>query len=65
MWASSKLTIAGTIFLALGICCSLFVIGDVLFGETVALVFALATLVLIGALWYALPISRRRDGSAT
>lgn len=62
---SSKLTIVGTLFLAIGIACSLFVIGDVLFGETVALVFALATLVLTGILWYVLPILRRRGGSVT
>jgi hypothetical protein len=60
---SSKLTIAGTVFLAIGIACSLFVIADVLFGELVAIVFAIAALVFIGALWYLLPISRRRDDS--
>jgi amino acid transporter len=65
LFTSSKLTIVGTIFLALGICCSLFVIGDVLFGDVVAVVFALATLLIIGSLWYVLPIARRRGGSAT
>jgi hypothetical protein len=60
---SSKLTIAGTIFLALGISCSLFVIADVLFGDVVAVVFGLATLVLIVSLWYVLPLSRRRDST--
>jgi hypothetical protein len=62
---SSKLTIVGTVFLAIGIACSLFVIGDVLFGELVAVIFSVAALVTFGGLWYVLPFSRRRGGGAT
>ena len=42
LFLSSKFAIVGTAFLAIGIVCSLFVIGDVLFGDVVAIAFALA-----------------------
>lgn len=62
---SSHLTVIGTGFLAAGIACSMFVIADVLFGVAAATVTAVATLVVIGLLWYALPISRRRGDSSS
>jgi hypothetical protein len=58
--SSSKLAIIGTAFLALGIGCSLFVVADVLFGPLLASFFAAAILLLIGTLWYGLPLWRRR-----
>ena len=58
---SSKFTIVGTAFLAIGIVCSLFVIGDVLFGDFVAIAFALGIALLIVILWYVVPILRRHD----
>ena len=57
---SSKFTLIGTGFLALGICCSLFVIADVLFGDGPALAFAGGIAALIVILWYVVPIMRRR-----
>jgi len=39
----------------------MFLITDVLFGVAMAAVTAVATLVVIGSLWYALPIARRRS----
>ena len=57
---SNRLTVIGTVFLAVGVACSMFLIADVLFGGAAATVTAVATLVVIGLLWYALPISRRR-----
>jgi amino acid transporter len=62
---SSKLTVVGTIFLALGIASSLFVIADVLFGDLVAVIFSVGALLLIVGLWYVLPISRRHGGTTT
>ena len=59
---SSKLAIVGTFFLAAGIACSVFVVADVLFGPVFALTAALAVAVLIGALWYVLPLMRRGPG---
>lgn len=60
---SSKLAIVGTVFLALGIGCSLFVIADVLFGTLLATFFAGVILLLIVVLWYGLPLWRRRPGT--
>jgi hypothetical protein len=59
---SSKLAVVGTVFLAAGIACSLFVVADVLFGPVAALVAAAAVVTLIVALWYLLPLSRRHAG---
>lgn len=60
---SNRLTIVGTAFLAVGMACSMFVIADVMFGEPAALVVFGCTLIVIGALWYVLPIVSRRAGS--
>lgn len=60
LFTSSRLTAIGTAFLAIGIACCMFLIADVLFGDLVATVTAVATLVVIGSLWYVLPIARRR-----
>jgi hypothetical protein len=57
---SSRFTLVGTVFIALGIVCSLFVVADVLFGDAVALGFALGFAILITILWYGVPILRRR-----
>ena len=60
---SSRLAIVGTVFLAFGIACSLFVVADVLFGAGAAVAVAVATFGLIGALWFALPLlARERTG---
>jgi hypothetical protein len=60
LFTSNKFVIVGTVCLAIGICCSLFVIADVLFGDLVAFAFALGIALLIGLLWYVVPIMRRR-----
>ena len=60
---SSRLAIVGTVFLAFGIACSLFVVADVLFGVGAAVAVAVATLGLIGALWYVLPLLSRERGA--
>lgn len=61
---SSRLAIVGTVLLAVGMTCSMFVIADVLFGDAVAVLVALLTTVTIAALWYLLPIRARSDGDA-
>jgi len=60
LFTSSKFAIVGTAFIAIGIVCSLFVVADVLFGDAVALAFALGFGLLFAILWYAIPILRRR-----
>jgi hypothetical protein len=62
---SSRFAIVGTLFLAAGIVCSMFVVADVLFGELAGIAVAVVTATVLVGLWYALPISRRRrSGSA-
>jgi amino acid transporter len=63
-FTSSRLTLIGTAFLAAGICCSMFVVADILFGGTVALVIALLTAVVIVSLWYVLPLWARTTGDS-
>jgi hypothetical protein len=65
LFTSSRLTIIGTGFLAIGIACSMFLIADVLFGPATALVVALATVSVIVALWYALPLIARGRASSS
>lgn len=60
---SSHLTVIGTGFLAVGIGCSMFLIADYMFGIVAATLVAVATLIVIVSLWYALPLSRRRGGA--
>ena len=59
LFLSSRFALVGTVFIAIGITCSLFVVADVLFGDAVAVAFALGMAVLIAVLWYLVPIIRR------
>jgi hypothetical protein len=61
---SNKLLIAGSAFTALGIACSIYLIGDVLFGTGVAITATVATLLLYLALWAMLPLARRGEPDA-
>jgi hypothetical protein len=63
LFSSSHLAIYGTVFLAGGLVCSMFVIGDVLFGSALGAVIAVATAAVFASLWYALPLIRRRPGT--
>ena len=63
---SNVLLIAGSYSTAIGIVCSIFLIGDVLFGTPVALGVTIATIVVYAALWIVLPVARRiREGDQT
>jgi hypothetical protein len=53
----------GSSFLAAGIVAAVFLVGDVLFGTTVAAVAAAGVAVTVIVTWYALPSSRSRDES--
>jgi hypothetical protein len=56
---SNRLAIAGTVFLALAISGSVFVVTDMLFEPASAAVVAAATAAVFGWLWYGLPLARR------
>ena len=56
---SNRLVLSGTVFLALAISGSVFVVTDMLFNETGAAVVAAVTAALFGWFWYGLPLLRR------
>ena len=60
---ANRLVIAGTVFLALAISGSVFVVTDMLFEATSAALVAAATAAFFGWLWYGLPLLRRARGS--
>ena len=57
---SNRLAIAGTVFLALAISGTVFVVTDMLFDAPSAAVVAALTAGVFAWLWYALPLLRRR-----
>jgi hypothetical protein len=56
---SNRLVIAGTVFLALAISGSVFVVTDILFEATGAAFVAAVTAAFFGWFWYGLPLMRR------
>ena len=56
---SNRLVIAGTVFLALAISGSVFVVTDILFEATSAALVAAVTAAFFGWFWYGLPLLRR------
>src|SRR5688572_8159472 len=59
LFTSSRFVLIGTAFIAAGICCSLFVVTSVLFGEFAAVVAAVGAAVVFAGLWFVFPIVRR------
>jgi Family of unknown function (DUF6328) len=64
LFDANKLLVAGTISLGLGVACCVFLVVDIVYGGTAAVVATVATLVVYGALWLALPLYRRGDPDA-
>jgi predicted neutral ceramidase superfamily lipid hydrolase len=63
---SNKLTIFGTISLAVAIAFVVFVITDVLYGAPLSIIVAVVVTALMVAVWYVTPLVRRaRSGSPT
>jgi Family of unknown function (DUF6328) len=58
---SNKLLIIGSAFVAIGIACAIFLIADVVYGPTIAVVATALCLLLYGGLWGVLPLIRRGD----
>ena len=56
---SNRLAIAGTVFLAISIAGTVFVVTDLLFDATSAALVAAATAAFFSWFWYALPLLRR------
>ncbi len=57
---SNALTIAGTFFLAVAIASTVFVVTDLLFATTAAVLTGGATAAFYALFWYVLPLLRRR-----
>jgi predicted membrane channel-forming protein YqfA (hemolysin III family) len=60
---SNRLTIAGSMFLALSLTCSILLIGDYLFDRWVAILASAITALGFVVLWYAIPLVRRVEES--
>jgi Flp pilus assembly protein TadB len=56
---SNRLAIAGTFFLALAMCCVVFVLTDLLYGNGLVAAVTAATAAGFGWFWYGLPLVRR------
>jgi hypothetical protein len=59
LYTSNRLTITGTVFLAVAMATAVFVITDVLFGAPVAALTAAVAAVTLAGFWYVLPLWRR------
>ncbi len=58
---ANQLAIVGTAFVALGIACAIFLITDVVYGPGPAAIATVVTVIVYAALWWALPLYRRRQ----
>jgi hypothetical protein len=56
-----RLFLAGTVCLALGLFCSVFVVGEFLFGVGAAIPAVAVLLLLVAVTWYVLPLERGRN----
>ena len=61
LFDSNKLIIAGLLCTAIGVACSVYLVVDIVHGGTAAVLATIATLLVLGVLWIALPLSRRGE----
>ncbi len=52
---------AGLVCTAVGVACSIYLVVDVVYGGTPAVIATVATVVVFGVLWLALPLARRGE----
>jgi hypothetical protein len=57
---ANRLTITGTIFVGAGITLAIYLVADVIYPWWTGVAAAALTALLIGSLWYALPLARRK-----
>jgi len=60
LFDSNKLVIVGTILTGLGVACAVYLVVDVVYGGTAAIVATMAVLIVYGAVWLGLPLVRKR-----
>ena len=56
---ANRLVLAGSVFLAASLTCSVLLIGDYLFSRWAAVLTGALTMVALAVLWYGLPLGRR------
>ena len=56
---SNRLTIVGSVFLAVSMTCSVLLVSDYLFDRWVAFLAAAGAAVVFSVLWYGFPLARR------
>jgi hypothetical protein len=61
LFDSNKLAIAGMICTAIGVACAVYLVVDVVYGGTTAVVATVGTLVVYAGLWLGLPLARRGE----
>jgi hypothetical protein len=61
LFDSNKLIVAGLVFTAIGVSCSVYLVVDIVLGGTAAGLATAATLVAYAVLWVALPLARRGE----
>jgi hypothetical protein len=61
LFTANRLTIAGTVFLAVAIAAVVFLVADVIYGGWQAAAAAAGVAGLLAWFWYALPLSRRGE----
>ena len=61
LFDANKLIIAGLICTAIGVACSVYLVVDIVYGGTAAVLATGATIVVYGVLWLALPLARRGE----
>jgi Flp pilus assembly protein TadB len=58
---ANQMAVLGSAFVAVGIACAIFLVADVVYGPSVAVIATVSALALYGTLWWVLPLLRRRD----
>ncbi len=61
LFDANRMLIASTVFVAIGIVCSMYVITELLFGVPAGLVTVAVSTVVFAVLWYAFPLHRRGE----
>jgi len=59
---ANSLLIVGTVLLAIGLSCVIFLIADVVYGRSLAIGATTAMVIVFLGLWYLLPLYRRMRG---
>src|SRR5215207_8954481 len=61
LFDSNKLLVVGMLLVAIGVACSIFLVVDVVYGGSAAIVATAATAVVYALVWLALPLARRGE----